>query len=310
MKNESYCQPGESRQRGRTVNDCSHIYSDGTGVHGLFENEQEIYGGVNLVAVTAFYCEVKVLMVQVMTTHIHLIVSGSAAARARFAKDLKIKLGKILAKKCGVRVQQLSVSNDPICEERELMNKIMYVYRNAIAAGYKLMPWLYPGGPGDIFFVDHEREAAIGRPLSDYSRTQRIVMFHTRLDLPDDWRVNGKGLLLPHCWIDWRRVESLYRNPRTFLAFLGQSRDMDCSMNQETARQRIESVGESELRVIGRQMCQEMFGRTAMARASVEERIAVARRIWSERLTYSLSSLSRVTQLDKPLLESILCSRM
>lgn len=310
MKNESYCQPGESRQRGRTVNDCSHVYSDGTGVHGLFENEQEIYGGMNLVAVTAFYCDVKVLMVQVMTTHIHLIVSGSAAARVRFAKDLKIKLGKILAKKNPGTGARLSVSSDPISEERELMSKIMYVYRNAITAGYKLMPWLYPGGPGNIFFVNHELEAATGRPLSDFSRTQRIGMFHTRQDLPDDWRVDDDGLLLPHCWIDWRRVESLYRNPRTFLAFLGQSRDMESSISQETARRRIESVGESELRVIGRQMCREMFGRSAMARASVEERIAVARRIWSERLTYSLSSLSRVTHLDKPLLESILCNRM
>ena len=140
MKNESYCQPGESRQRGRTVNDCSHVYSDGTGVHGLFENKQEIYGGMNLVAVTAFYCDVKVLMVQVMTTHIHLIVSGSAASRVRFAKDLKIKLGKILAKKNPGTGARLSVSSDPISEERELMSKIMYVYRNAITAGYKLVP--------------------------------------------------------------------------------------------------------------------------------------------------------------------------
>ncbi len=310
MKNDSYYQPGDSRQRGRSVNDCSHVYSDGTGVHGLFENRQEIYGGMNLVAVTACYCDVKVLMVQVMTTHIHLIISGSTAARVRFAKDLKIKLGKILTKKYPGTGSRISVSSDPINGELELMNKIMYVYRNAIAAGYKLMPWSYPGGPGNIFFVNHEREASNGKPLSDYSRTQRIEMFHTRLDLPDDWRADEDGRLLPHCWIDWRRVESLYRNPRTFLAFLGQSRDMESSINQETVRQRIESVGESELRAIGRQMCQEMFGRSAMAKASVEERIAVARRIWSERLTYSLSSLSRVTQLEKPLLESILRSRM
>ena len=61
----------------KPVDDCSHVYSDGTLVYGLFEGENERITGMNLVAVTAFSCNVKVLMVQVMTTHIHLIISGN-----------------------------------------------------------------------------------------------------------------------------------------------------------------------------------------------------------------------------------------
>ena len=80
------------------VDDCSHVYSDGTLVYGLFEGENERIAGMNLVAVTAFSCNVKILMVQVMTTHIHLIVSGNYIDRDRFSKELKNKLTRILKK--------------------------------------------------------------------------------------------------------------------------------------------------------------------------------------------------------------------
>ena len=292
------------------VEDCSHVYSDGTLVYGLFEGENERIAGMNLVAVTAISCNVKVLMAQIMTTHIHLIVSGNYIDRDRFSKELKNKLTRILIRKFPNGGCAISVSNDSISDERELKNKIMYVYRNAIAAGWKGMPWNYVGGPGDIFFVDHNEKMMAGRPLSDYPKYQTYAMFHSRLNLPEDWRVDERGLLLPHCWMDWQRVENLFRTPRAFIAFMHQSRDMETSINQECTQKKMENVKESELRVVCRKLCGEMFGKTILSKASMEERLAIARKVWSERLTYSTSALSRVTLLDKSLLESIFSKKM
>lgn len=292
------------------VDDCSHVYSDGTLVYGLFEGEEERISGMNLVAVTAFSCNVKILMVQVMTTHIHLIISGNYIARDRFSKELKNKLARVLIRKFPTIGCSISVSNDSISDERELKNKIMYVYRNAIAAGWKGMPWNYVGGPGDIFFVDHNEKAMAGRKLSDYPRYQTHAMFHSRLNLPENWRVDERGLLLPHCWMDWERVENLFRTPKAFIAFMHQSRDMETAINQDNAQKKIENIKESELRVICRKLCREMFGKTILSKASVEERLAIARKVWSERLTYSISALSRVTLLDKSLMESIFSKKV
>ena len=294
----------------KPVDDCSHVYSDGTLVYGLFEGEKERITGLNLVAVTAFSCNVKVLMAQIMTTHIHLIVSGNYIDRDRFSKELKNKLTRILIRKFPNGGCAISVSNDSISSERELKNKIMYVYRNAIAAGWKGMPWNYVGGPGDIFFVDHNEKMMAGRPLSDYPKYQTYAMFHSRQNLPEDWRVDEKGLLLPHCWMDWQRVENLFRTPRAFIAFMHQNRDMETSINHESTQKKMENVKESELRVVCRKLCREMFGKTILSKASVEERLAIARKVWAERLTYSISALSRVTLLDKSLLESIFSKKM
>ena len=223
---------------------------------------------------------------------------------------MKNKLTRILIRKFPNGGCAISVSNDSISDERELKNKIMYVYRNAIAAGWKGMPWNYVGGPGDIFFVDHNEKAMAGRPLSGYPRYQTYAMFHSRLNLPEAWRVDEKGLLLPHCWMDWQRVENLFRTPRAFIAFMHQSRDMEIAINQECTQKKMENVKESELRVVCRKLCSEMFGKTILSKASMEERLSIARKVWSERLTYSISALSRVTLLDKSLLESIFSKKM
>lgn len=302
---ESRMNTSPVRWEDRAVSDCSHVYSDGTLVFGLFEGEQERIAGMNLIAVTAFLSGVKVLMVQVMTTHVHIIVSGDYIARDRFAKELKIKLSRILNKKFPNRSGIISVSNDPIAGERELMNKIIYVYRNAIAAGWNGMPWRYVGGPGDILFTDHDVLSREGVPLSDLQRRQTVHLFHTKKQLPDDWRTDERGLLLPHCWMDWKRVESLFRYSRVFIAFLHQSRDLEVSINESGIRSTVKNIQEGELRVICRKMCLDLFGKTIVSKASVEERLAIAKRIWSERLTYSVSALSRVTLLDKSLLESL-----
>lgn len=298
------------RWEDRVVHDCSHVYSDGTLVFGLFEGKQERIAGLNLIAVTAFLSGVKVLMAQVMTTHVHIIVSGDYMARERFAKELKIKLSRLLNKKFPNSRGAISVSNDPIEGERELMNKIIYVYRNAIAAGWNGMPWRYVGGPGDIFFTDHDELSLEGVPLSDLQRRQIVQLFHTKKKLPDDWRTDERGLLLPHCWMDWKRVENLFRYSRVFIAFMHQSRDLEVSINESGIRSTVKNVQESELRAICRKMCLEMFGKTILSKASVEERLTIAKRIWSERLTYSVSALSRVTLLDKSLLESLFKSGM
>jgi hypothetical protein len=300
-----------SRSSGWTdppVDDCVHIYSDGTCVVSLFCERADNIRMMNLIAVTAHETGVAILMIQVMTTHFHLIVSGEQAACARFrgslARKLEIFIG--LSGKKELLSKGLQINMDPIRTENELKNKIIYVYRNAIAAGFPLVPWKYEWGPGDILFIDHDVESKKGRLLSDFGTRQQHRMFHTKTRLPQHWRCNAEGMILPHCYLDWKRVEQLFRTVKAFLAFVHQKRDLEVALDAECARSTMTRIDESSLRKEAKQLAAHLFHRTALSKASFEERAALARKLWSDRRTYSLSVLSRVVLIDKTVLGQML----
>ncbi len=287
----------------KPVDDCSHVYSDGTVVNSLFDDRREKINAMNMIALLAYSCNVRILVQQVMTTHIHAIVSGGLTDRARFARELKRRLGILASGKQHSADGTIPVGNDEIGTEKELMNKIMYVYRNAIAAGYPGMPWEYVGGPGDIFFVDHSSVA--GNLVSELSVRRRRTMFHSKVVPPVTWRYNDEGLILPHCYVDWKRVERLFRSPKVFIAFLHQSKNVEAAIDLECSKEYVEVAGEKELRVESRNLFMNMFGKPSASKAVLDERVAVARKLWGDRRTYSFSALSRVTLVPQSVLRAI-----
>lgn len=291
----------------KPVGDCSHVYSDGNAVNSLFDTREEKIAAMNMMAILAYSFNVRILVQQVMSTHVHLIVSGEAVNRERFARELKRRLMHWASWKKHSAHSGIMVGNDEIMTERELMNKFMYVYRNAIAAGYPGMPWEYVGWPGNIFFINHDQVK--GKPVSELSKTERREMLHSKKIPPEGWLHNGNGLVLPHSYVDWKRVETLFRSPKVFLAFLHQSKNIESMIDMECSKEYIRAASEKELRAVCKKICLNMCGNAILSQASLEERLAVAQKAWGDRLTYSLSALSRVTLVPKSVLESIFGAR-
>jgi hypothetical protein len=285
------------------VTDCFHIYSNGKKVNLLFSSREEKIFMMNLLAITSYSCSVKLLVHQILDTHFHLIVAGKVSSCARFRNVLLIKMIKFIKQK-GSRAYSngdFEVSMSPINEATELKNKFMYVYRNAIVADFKLMPWEYEWGPGNIYFVDHSALSNIGRPLVDFTYNAQMKMFHSKVKLPADWRVNEEGMILPHSYIDWRRVEDMFGRSRVFLAFLHQGKDKIVSMNPYDAFK----AKEADLRKEAEELCMNIFN-CKLKGASLEQRIAIAKKEWGDRRTFSLPLLSRIILIDETVLRNIL----
>lgn len=288
----------------KTINDCSHIYSDGRNVSALFESDADKIEGLNLIAVTALETDVIILMDVVMTTHFHGIAAGRDENRWRFKKGMERKLE---TRRCRLGLKtQIRVSKDDISTENELKDKIMYDYRNPIAAGYGRMPWHYVGGVGDIFFSNHKARIASGSPIKDMRVTDRRAMFHTKTMLPPGWTYWSNGLIVPDCYIDWQRLERLFPSPKAVLAFMYQSKEKEAAEDALCAREIILDMSEKELRHEAKCLSLSLFGKDYVSRLSDQERITVARQMWASRKTYSISALSRATHLDKQLLQTIL----
>ena len=291
----------------KPVGDCSHVYSDGNAVNSLFDSREEKIAAMNMIAILAYSFNVRILVQQVMTTHVHLIVSGEAEDREGFARELKRRLMLWASCKKHSVHSGIMVGNDEIKAERELMNKFMYVYRNAIAAGYPGMPWEYVGGPGNIFFTAHEMKE--GHLVSELTEREKRDLFHTRVKIPEGWRFNDEGLILPWCYVDRARVERLFKSPKVFIAFMSQSKKTEAEIDMECSREYLRVAKESELRSEGKGLFMNMFGKVSASRASLEERLAVAQKLWSDKKTFSLSSLSRVTLVPQGVLEAIFGKR-
>ena len=303
--------PGGGTDRGgwvdKAVDDCSHIYSDGTSVNSLFDTRQEKIVAMNMIAILAYSYNVKILVQQVMTTHVHLIVSGTVCDRERFARELRRRLIIWATNKRHSANATIMVGNDEIRGERELMNKFMYVYRNAIAAGYPGMPWEYVGGPGNIFFTAHEMKG--GHLVSELTEREKRARFHTRVKIPEEWRFNEEGLILPWCYVDRARVERLFKSPKVFIAFMSQSKKTEAEIDMECSREYLRVANESELRTECKKLFLNMFGKASASRANLEERLAVAQKLWGDKKTFSLSSLSRVTLVPQSVFETIFGKR-
>ena len=288
----------------KTVDDCSHIYSDGTNVPVLFETDQDKIEALNLIAITALETGVTVLMAVAMTTHFHSVVAGLDLSRWRYKTSMERKLD-LRRSRLGVKTR-IKVRKDDIPTENKLKDKIMYDYRNPIAAGYGGMPWHYAGGLGDIFFSDHQARISCGALISTLTVDRRRELFHTRIELPRDWTYLPSGLIVPDCYIDYERLESLFRSPKGVLAFMYQSKEKELAEDAFCAREFIKDMGEKELRKVAKDLAKRLFGKEYVTRLTDNEKIIVAQRMWASHSTYSISALSRATHLEKRILETIL----
>lgn len=284
-----------------------HIYSNGSNVRNLFETDADCIFGMNLLAITAYSCQVQLLMIQVMGTHFHEIARGRPEDCERMRRLLKRQMETRLSMtgRKEYAPSGIEISIDEIKTETELKNKIIYVYRNGIAAGFPQAPWHYPWGPGDILFVNHEMAARVGNRVGDLGVRQRFTLFHSRVMLPPDWRYNDSGMILPHSYLDWDRVEKLFVSIRAFLAFLHQKKDIESQIDREANFSSFSRLSDKDLRREASGLLRSLFGRDSASKATIDERMAVAQKLWGDRRTYSLPQLARVTLLDKALLRKV-----
>ena len=202
------------------VEDCYHIYSDGTRVSVLFERDEDKVYGMNLIAVLAFKYHIRVYCDVVMDTHFHLVGKGDPENIHRFVAEMKRLLTRYFRQTHRPELvkEGIWIKADPLPDDQEVMRKIIYVFRNPLDAGDPLLPENYRWGVGRLFF--HEDTAVAAKRVGDMTLDERRALFHTRIDLPEDWEVDAHGMLLPRCYIDLDGVYKLFQSPRRYLSFL------------------------------------------------------------------------------------------
>lgn len=219
-----------------------------------FRDDEDFATGMNYVAIQAVLTpRVFVLVFILMSNHIHFVLYGTRAEVEAFVNSFKGRYSQYLSRKWGtkefLRRNILDIKEISIEEVEAIERAMAYVQMNCVAANICLHPCQYPWGTGNVFFqVDWEEGSASRgssnrklvncRRLGDLSGRERIRLLHSgdAIKLPDSWMISEAGYVLPESYVDVKRVESIFRNPRRMQYFLNSS---------SKARKRLESEEEN-----------------------------------------------------------------
>ena len=286
------------------VRDCFHVYSDGTRLSVLFETIQDKVYVRNLIAVLAFLYHISIYCDVVMDTHFHLVCHGKPEDIERFMAEMKRLLIKYFNRtgRSHLLKEGIWIKADPLKDDVEVMDKIIYDFRNPMDAGYPYLPEDYPWGVGRLFF--HVDTAVAARRVGDMTVDERRAVLHTRVAIPDEWEVDANGMILPRSYIDVDTVRRLFGSPKRFIAFLFVRKKDLTTQDEQCARAFLEKRGDSMLREEAEEQSQQLFHRP-ITKLTQAERVQVAGILWQERRTLSRKQLARAVKVNPALIEAV-----
>lgn len=180
----------------------------------LFREKEDYVFGMNLVALCAakFIGRIRILTFQIMSNHVHLVLTGSRDDIVLFFGEFSRRLRRYLASGNDISDYKGFAPNIfQIADLSYLRNVIAYVNRNGYLIDAGSTPFSYPWGANTYFFnpiaksLPHD---SVGR-LSVKSKRK---LFRTHdFEIPDTYYMQGEYVSpLSYTYIDM--AEDFYRN--------------------------------------------------------------------------------------------------
>ncbi len=222
MKRASYAE-SERTCEATFANGCPwwHLNTPGMATSLLFADTEDFRYAINLLA----RCHkdigtVVIVAFEIMSNHIHLVVSGKENDLRLFFTLFKRRLKWYLTSKGrGEAIKQFTMSLKPICDLRTLRNTIVYVNRNGYVADPDRTPYSDPWGTGMFYFGEHQT----GRRLGDFSYREARKMLRCRGgELAGDYLVLN-GHISPASFCSIGLGKAMFRNAHHYFSMLSKN---------------------------------------------------------------------------------------
>lgn len=276
-----------------------HVYSDGKRADIPFGTDEDKIYAMNSIAICAYASGMDVICLEVNDTHLHAILKGERVDD--FRSGLKRRLTTHSRKDGEHHSGEFFIATGEILTRNELLTKIIYTFRNCLDF-YRGAPWDYPWGVGNLYFAKKKTE---GTKLSEFSGRKRYRILECRYDLPDNWRINDKGLILPSSYIDADNVERLFGSVRAFLAFLHIKKDDEQILKQSFSRNYIEQRSIQDIRERANRLAHQKFD-AALRNLPFEARLEIAASMIKAGTASRSESLAKAVSLKKEDLDRLL----
>lgn len=194
-----------------------HVYTDGTKMQNIFCCEEDFKTGMWCLA-TSLHSnkEIRALTFELMTNHIHLILSGQRenciTAFDFFAARLKMSFPK---RQRAIDWREFKMDILPIENLAALRNEIIYTNRNAFVANPAYTPDSYPWGGGCAYFCPWLKHL-ITSPFGELPILTQRALLHTKSIEP--FATLRELSLMPFIpsFCDIKLGESMFRDARSY----------------------------------------------------------------------------------------------
>lgn len=266
----------------------------------IFKSERDYKTAMSILAVcVAMYPEIKVYAFQLMSNHMHLVVSGQDEVIRRFFEFFVNRLKKSFGD--SVDLSGFTLKLFPVSDLAYLRNAIAYVNRNGFIVNNDVTPFSYPWGSSRYFFqpVARRYDEACSREIG--VAALRMLM-HSRMcdHLKDLKSVDGYISPLEFCHI--AEAESIFRDAKHY--FYTISKNIEA--NSEIAKSIGESMyyTDSDLYAAASKMSREHYGNNSLRTLPVDAKLEIARRLHFD-YNAGDKQLSRLLGIDQILLKAM-----
>ena len=195
-----------------------HLCTPGQQTEILCESDTDYKFFVTLLAIAAALTGVKIIAFEVMSNHIHVILSGQEANCRELFRYFKDKLKRYYSQ--SGRYKDLSgftCELIPIDTLEMMRAEIPYTNRNAYVACDNYTPFTYPWGSGSLYFNPFVT-SIIGVPYNSLTnREQREVCQGRVIELPEKYEVLN-GMILPQSFCAYKLGEGMFRDAHHYFS--------------------------------------------------------------------------------------------
>lgn len=282
-----------------------HICTDGNAIPWMFQDDEDFIAGINRIALCILKNYVEIIAFILMDNHVHFVLYGTALQCKKFINSYKMLTGKWIHNKYGLKdyLRLLPTEMISISDEETLLNTLAYLDRNSIVAGYRYMPSEYPWGSARYMFRDKEHEyqqESDFKPLAQLPLSKQRSLLKTRAKVPGEWYVDSRGMISPSSFMDFSRIENIFRTSTRYSYFL--AKKLEGQVEMQLTKSRKVFIPDKELRQIVRKIAHDTYRTEDVRTLDVKSRLAIARRL---RYDYAstLKQISRMVCLTDDLLK-------
>lgn len=278
-----------------------HLYTDGTKMQNIFCSDEEFDMGMNMLAASACRAmNVRILTFELMSNHIHLILSGGKDACMELFMDYKNRIAKLF-RKCGKVIDWNSFSANILAIEnlKQLRNEIAYCNRNAFVANSQYTPFSYPWGGGCEYFGHR----MIAKSYYDTMtvRDMRTIMHSRDVSAFDKLKFrNGVVSISSFCNIELGM--SMFQNARNYFYTISKNieafADIACRIRDSVC------LIDEEIFSVAVKISSDMYGVNKLSLLAPDQKINLAKELRYKYLA-SIQQLRRILRLNADVLNEM-----
>lgn len=278
-----------------------HLYTDGTKMQNIFCSDKEFDECMNMLAASACrVMHVQILTFELMTNHIHLILSGSKDACMELFMDYKNRIAKLF-RKYGKVIDWSSFSANILAIEnlKRLRNEIAYCNRNAFVANPQFTPFSYPWGGGCEYFGHRMISNSYYDTMT--VRDMRTIIHSRDVSAFDKLKFrNGVVSISSFCNIELGM--SMFQNARNYFYTISKNieafADIACRIRDSVC------LIDEEIFSVAVKISSDMYGVNKLSLLAPDQKINLAKEL---RYKYfaSIQQLRRILRLNADVLNEV-----